>query len=83
MVEAVKSNPFIPIAWQKNHSGMQGTEYISKEIYFNLEEFTTIMSHTLNSMLDKNSKEGWNLTLSRSSRVLHFKVAESSIKRHE
>lgn len=27
MVESVKDNPFIPIAWQKQHSGMQGTEY--------------------------------------------------------
>lgn len=27
MVEAVKTNPFIPIGWQKNHSGMQGSEY--------------------------------------------------------
>lgn len=27
MVEAVKTNPFIPIAWQKHHSGMQGNEY--------------------------------------------------------
>lgn len=31
LVESVQSNPFIPIAWQKNHSGMQGTEYIDKE----------------------------------------------------
>ena len=28
MVEAVKENPFIPIAWQKEHTGMQGTEYL-------------------------------------------------------
>lgn len=27
MVEAVKTNPFIPIAWQKEHKGMQGSEY--------------------------------------------------------
>jgi len=27
MVEMVKNSPFIPIAWQKDHSGMQGTEY--------------------------------------------------------
>jgi len=29
MVEMVENDPFIPIAWQKNHSGMQGTEYIT------------------------------------------------------
>lgn len=27
MIEAVSENPFIPIAWQKPHKGMQGTEY--------------------------------------------------------
>ena len=27
MVETIKNNPFIPIAWQKEHKGMQGTEY--------------------------------------------------------
>ena len=29
MVQSVEENPFIPIAWQKRHSGMQGTQYIS------------------------------------------------------
>jgi len=29
MVEAVENNPFIPMAWQKDHKGMQGTEYIT------------------------------------------------------
>lgn len=28
MVKAVEENPFIPIAWQKEHKGMQGSEYI-------------------------------------------------------
>lgn len=27
MVEMVKENPFVPIAWQKDHKGMQGIEY--------------------------------------------------------
>lgn len=29
MVKMVEENPFIPIAWQKDHKGMQGTEYIT------------------------------------------------------
>ena len=29
MVEMVEEKPFIPIAWQKDHKGMQGTEYFS------------------------------------------------------
>jgi thymidylate synthase ThyX len=32
MVEAVQSNPFIPIAWQKHHSGMQGSEYFNERV---------------------------------------------------
>lgn len=27
MVKSVQENPFIPYAWQKDHKGMQGTEY--------------------------------------------------------
>ena len=41
MVESVQNDPFIPIAWQKEHTGMQGTEYITdiddikgKEMYW-------------------------------------------------
>ena len=29
MVESVKNDSFIPIAWQKEHKGMQGTEYLN------------------------------------------------------
>lgn len=29
MVEVVEKEPFIPIAWQLSHSGMQGTKYIT------------------------------------------------------
>lgn len=31
MVKSVTENPFTPIAWQKDHKGMQGTEYFIKE----------------------------------------------------
>ena len=31
MVESVQNNPFIPIAWQKEHKGMQGTEYFTNK----------------------------------------------------
>ncbi|HHX70178.1 MAG TPA: hypothetical protein GX708_19270, partial [Gallicola sp.] len=31
MVKDVEEDPFIPIAWQKHHSGMQGDEYLSTE----------------------------------------------------
>ena len=28
MVETIKEDPFIPIAWQEDHKGMQGTKYL-------------------------------------------------------
>src|SRR5690625_3221324 len=31
MLEKVETDPFIPIAWQKDHKGMQGSEYITDE----------------------------------------------------
>ena len=32
MVEDVENDPFIPIAWQKDHKGMQGVEYITDPV---------------------------------------------------
>ena len=32
MVETVQNDPFIPIAWQKEHIGMQGSDYITDEL---------------------------------------------------
>lgn len=32
MVESVQNDPFIPIAWQKEHKGMQGSEYLEHGI---------------------------------------------------
>ena len=31
MVKRVKENPFVPIKWMKDHSGMQGDEYFGEE----------------------------------------------------
>ena len=31
MVEDIENDPFIPIAWQKDHKGMQGVEYITDQ----------------------------------------------------
>lgn len=32
MLETIQNDPFIPIAWQKEHKGMQGTEYWTTDI---------------------------------------------------
>ena len=39
MVKMVKEDPFIPIAWQKDHKGMQGSEYAQ---YPDTEDFKVI-----------------------------------------
>lgn len=49
MVKMVEEDPFIPIAWQKDHKGMQGTEY------FDLNEVITSEGHTR----DQVTVEGW------------------------
>ena len=38
MLRMVEEDPFIPIAWQKNHKGMQGTEYFTNERISNYSE---------------------------------------------
>jgi hypothetical protein len=39
MVKKVQENPFIPIAWQKDHKGMQGNEYITnKDSLYEIEQ---------------------------------------------
>jgi hypothetical protein len=38
MVEMVKEDPFIPIAFQEDHSGMQGTEYLESRGKYMLTE---------------------------------------------
>lgn len=37
MVESVKNNPFIPIAWQRDHKGMQGSEYTTNNVMLEYE----------------------------------------------
>ena len=44
MLQMVTENPFIPIAWQKDHKGMQGSEYITDE--FEIDE---IRFHWINA----------------------------------
>ena len=37
MVKMVEEDPFIPIAWQKDHKGMQGSEYITDQKIINFK----------------------------------------------
>lgn len=38
LLKMVEENPFIPIAWQKEHKGMQGTEYFTAPLYINTQK---------------------------------------------
>ena len=51
MIESVQTNPFIPIAWQKDHKGMQGTEYITDNYTISLcqDEWLKARDNTVES----------------------------------
>ncbi len=54
MVKSVEENPFIPIAWQKDHKGMQGIEYFTdenKEILFRRGEWLRAKESAVNCAL--------------------------------
>lgn len=53
MVKMVKEDPFIPIAWQKKHKGMQGTEYLDSSVKYNLKDFIEVLEDMF-----KNLKNG-------------------------
>jgi thymidylate synthase ThyX len=38
MVKQIEEDPFIPVAWQKDHKGMQGTEYLSTNLKYPASE---------------------------------------------
>lgn len=56
MLDVVELNPFIPIAWQKHHSGMQGNEYLSKSDKYGLSTFIGTLIDTLQTFT-KDSKD--------------------------
>jgi hypothetical protein len=55
LIKSVTEEPFIPIAWQKDHSGMQGSEYFNsddassmKEAWLKARDFATCQAKLLN-----------------------------------
>ncbi len=56
MVEAVQNNPFIPIAWQKYHPGMQGSEYLDETVKYDLISFMDILNSTLSNTKDEKER---------------------------
>lgn len=58
MVEAVEKDPFIPIAWQKDHKGMQGSEYFEdfQDIEDLEREWLFARDKAINSAISMNSR---------------------------
>lgn len=52
MLMSVLENPFIPIAWMKDHSGMQGQEFYSKDERFSVEQALPIISEKLQTIFE-------------------------------
>ena len=53
MVQMIKEDPFIPIAWQKDHKGMQGTEYETDLLNINAKENEWLIArnHAINQAM--------------------------------
>lgn len=54
MVETIQNDPFIPIAWQKEHKGMQGSEYfentlLQQELWLEARDSAVDLADRLNS----------------------------------
>ena len=67
MLEAVEENPFIPIAWQKQHSGMQGIEYFENAKQLT-EDWTTASKIALKEA--KKLHDGAGITKQLTNRLL-------------
>ena len=57
LLKNVITKPFIPIAWQKEHPGMQGTEYFDVNQVFDISELATVMMEKFKKILAISSKE--------------------------
>lgn len=59
MLQAIKKDPFIPIAWQKDHKGMQGSEYLTDKlsIQFATSNWLTARDWAIKSAKSLNSTD--------------------------
>lgn len=71
MIKEVMDNPFIPIAWQRRHKGMQGAEYLSNTKKYSFKGFTEVLKNsfktkTTNSIIGiiENNVDDTHKTLS-------------------
>lgn len=60
MVKAIIDNPFIPIAFQKHHSGMQGNEYLDLNKKYTFEEIQKSLHETLKKGFYNEEEDEWD-----------------------
>ena len=70
MVKMIEEDPFIPIAWQKNHKGMQGTEYLTDIMDIERAEHRWRMSIANNIDQAKVLNDGIGVTKQLCNRLL-------------
>ena len=70
MVESVQNNPFIPIAWQKDHKGMQGNEYITEDRKYENSRYDWLKARSLAVQQAKLLNESDGVTKQLCNRLL-------------
>ena len=70
MVQSVKEDPFIPIAWQKDHKGMQGIEYFEDESSINYRRETWIQASKQAILMARVLHESQGVTKQLCNRLL-------------
>ena len=60
MIKAVLDNPCIPIAFQKEHTGMQGFEYLPSDLPVSLGTFTDIMMEVFKYEQEEIEEESYD-----------------------
>ena len=70
MVKSVQENPFIPIAWQKDHKGMQGNEYFTDKDEIRLRELEWLKAANQAVLYAKNLNNPYGVTKQLCNRLL-------------
>lgn len=51
MIKSIQEHPFIPMAWQRDHKGMQGTEYFERKEDISIQNIENIFKVCLDSSM--------------------------------
>jgi thymidylate synthase ThyX len=74
MVKMVEENPFVPIAWQRDHKGMQGSDYITEQYIIDFKK--GVWLNARNKAVQ--SAEELHSPMSKATSVFHIEELKSS-----